>query len=134
MTNIALPHHIIKEIVAHAESQNEHEVCGLVSRNPDNRFHRYPVKNVANNSHCRFIMDPQEQIEAMRTIRENNESLFAIYHSHPDGPALPSLTDLMEAAYPDALNLIVSLSQQPPEVRGFFIQDQHFAEVKLISQ
>ncbi|MGH8497879.1 MAG: M67 family metallopeptidase, partial [Methylococcales bacterium] len=80
----------------------------------------YPVNNIAERPALRFLMDPAQQIDAMRNIRENHEDLFAIYHSHPTAPAEPSATDLEQASYPDALQIIISLNTQGVlEMRGF---------------
>ena len=62
---------------------------------------------------------------------ENKEALFAIYHSHPAAPPIPSQTDRELAAYPDALYLIISLEQEPPIVRGYRWRDDDFEEAML---
>jgi len=78
-------------------------------------------------------MDAGQQISAMTKMRELGEELFAIYHSHPTAPALPSSYDLDEAAYPDALYLIISLNTKGIlEMRGFKIQQKIAMEVPLI--
>ena len=75
-------------------------------------------------------MEPAAQIEAMRRMREGGEELFAIYHSHPHAPAEPSAQDLQEAAYPEALYLIVSLDTKGVlEMRGFRL---HHGEVDRV--
>jgi proteasome lid subunit RPN8/RPN11 len=80
----------------------------------------------------RYEMDPKQQIDALRHMRDNGEELFAIYHSHPDAPAQPSLVDLMQAAYPDAYYLIVSLNTQGVlEMRGFRVHASAAKEVAL---
>jgi proteasome lid subunit RPN8/RPN11 len=66
-------------------------------------------------------------------MREAGEELVAIYHSHPDGPAAPSLTDVVEHEYPGVLYLIVSLAtRDAPEIRGFYIHGERVEEVPLI--
>jgi proteasome lid subunit RPN8/RPN11 len=56
----------------------------------------------------------------MRHMREAGEELFAIYHSHPHAPAEPSVRDIAEAAYPQAIYLIISLNTTGVlELRGF---------------
>jgi len=70
----------------------------------------------------RFQLDEKQQINAFATMRHKNEALFAIYHSHPNSPAVPSLTDIKLAAYPDAIYLIISLNTKGVlEIRGFSI-------------
>ena len=90
------------------------------------------MTNVADEPQHRFTMDPAGQIAAMKSMRENNESLFAIYHSHPQGPAQPSATDMAQASYPEALYLIISLQgEAATKLRGFYLQPDSFAAVDL---
>ena len=78
-------------------------------------------------------MEPGSQIKALRDMRTHNEELFAIYHSHPSSAAEPSATDLAEAAYPEALYLIISLNTRGVlELRGFHLQDGQSREVELV--
>ena len=80
----------------------------------------------------RFAMDPADQINALRRMRENGEDLFAIYHSHPASPAVPSLIDVAEAGYPEALYLIISLNTKGVlEMRGYSIKGKKMTEVEL---
>jgi len=77
-------------------------------------------------------MDPAGQIDALRQIRECNEELFAIYHSHPSSPAVPSVIDVEEAGYPEALYLIISLNTKGVlEMRGYSIKGKNFTEIEL---
>jgi len=65
-------------------------------------------------------------------MRNKQEQLFAIYHSHPTAPAIPSKTDLDQAGYPDALYLIISLNVKGiMEIRGYQLQNEQFIEVAL---
>ena len=77
-------------------------------------------------------MDPRDQIDALREMRERGESLFAIYHSHPDSPPAPSETDLKQAGYPEALYLIISLDTKGVlEMRGWRLTPR-WEEVELL--
>ena len=68
----------------------------------------------------------------MASIRDNNESLFAIFHSHPTAPATPSATDISLASYPEAIQLIISLNTKGIlEIRGFKIINKAVEEVTL---
>jgi proteasome lid subunit RPN8/RPN11 len=110
MNEVALPRPLVNRILAHAQQGGDAEVCGLVSARNGVAHAVYPVSNAATDTAHRFRMDPREQIDAMRRMREAGEELFAIYHSHPHAPAAPAAIDLSEAAYPEALQLIVSLN------------------------
>jgi len=104
-----LPRPLVNRLLAAAQADPEREVCGLVGAREGVPTTFYPVANVADSPSRLFRMDPKGQIDALRAMREAGERLFAIFHSHPQGPARPSATDLAEAAYPEALYLIVSL-------------------------
>ena len=65
----------------------------------------------------------------MKTMRENGETLFAIYHSHPSAPPEPSIHDLEGLGYPDALYLIISLNIKGVlEMRAWQRADGEMAE------
>lgn len=117
---IQLPRTIINQILTHAQRSPQDEVCGLIASRDGTPSHCYQVDNVSDEPDHLFNMDPKQQIDTMRTMRENGEELFAIYHSHPHTPAAPSKTDIKQAAYPEALYLIVSLNTKGVlEMQGF---------------
>jgi len=133
MNEITFPRTLVNQILQQAQRAGDREVCGLVSARQGRPVHSYPVANVAADPAHRFQMDPQQQIEVMRQMRERGETLFAIYHSHPDAPARPSAEDLREAAYPDALYIIVSLATEGTlEMRGFRLHDSHIENVDIV--
>jgi len=132
MSEAILPRPLVNQLLAHAQRSPEAEVCGLVGRSADEMHTVYPVDNVSGEADHLFAMEPKQQIDAMRNMREKGEELFAIYHSHPCAPAEPSLRDLEEAAYPEALYLIISLNTKGVlEMRGFCLQDRQVANVEL---
>jgi proteasome lid subunit RPN8/RPN11 len=117
---IQLPRTIVNQILAHAQRFPEQEICGLIGADAGQPLHSYPVDNSDAQPRSRFTMDPKQQIDAMRKMRDSGEELFAIYHSHPHTPAMPSVTDLEQAAYPEAHYLIVSLNTEGVlEMRAF---------------
>ncbi len=132
MPEVKLPRTLINGMLSHAQHSPEVEVCGLIASTPEGEFQVYPVANVATEADHLFRMDPAAQIDAMRCMREAGEELFAIYHSHPHAPAEPSLRDLAEAAYPEALYLIISLNTKGVlELRGFRLQQEAVESVDL---
>ena len=130
---INLPRKLTNQLLHLAQVSPDAEVCGLIGADASGKpVGCYPVSNSATDPKRRFLLDAEEQIAAMKQMRENGESLFAIYHSHPDAPATPSATDIAEAAYPDALNLIISLNTKGVlEMRGFKIHGNHVIEAVL---
>ena len=68
----------------------------------------------------------------MKQMRDKGETLFAIYHSHPNAPAVPSSADIEHAAYPEALHLIISLNTKGVlELRAFKISGKSLHEMAL---
>ncbi|MFI3222214.1 MAG: M67 family metallopeptidase [Methylococcaceae bacterium] len=108
------------------------EICGLIGIQDDSSLHCYPINNVAEHPQQQFLLDASQQIAAMSKMRKSNQELFAIYHSHPTAPALPSSEDLALSAYPAALYLIISLNTKGIlEMRGFKINQDSAQEISL---
>ena len=132
MKSITLPRPIVNQLLTQAQKHGENEACGLVSMKGDEIARVYPVSNVASDKHTLFEMEPAGQIQALKTMRENGENLFAIYHSHPHTPAEPSPRDIQQAEYPDALYLIISLDTKGVlEMRGFYLKEHKVEPVEL---
>ncbi|MDD5460589.1 MAG: M67 family metallopeptidase [Methylococcales bacterium] len=130
---IQISRKITNQLMHLAQQSPDAEVCGLIGGKNGLATHCYPVKNAAEQPRQRFMLDASEQISAMTKIRGSGEELFAIYHSHPSAPALPSSADLELAAYPDALYLIISLNTKGIlEMRGFKIDRKTALEIPLI--
>ena len=132
MNAVRLPRSIVNQLLLLARKSPEEEICGLISRDRIGFKKCYPVDNVATDKKHFFALDPKQQIEAMRRMREHGEELGAIYHSHPDSPPLPSRADIEQHDYPGVLYLIISLSRKGPlELRGFHIHGRETREVTV---
>jgi len=122
---------ILDELVRHAVSQLPLEDCGLLTGSEGAATRFIPISNRLA-SPTEYDMEPAELIAALRSLRERGESLLAICHSHPLGPAAPSPRDIGRAYYPEAVHIIISLtSPEKPVVRGFRIIDGEVIEVEL---
>lgn len=104
-----IPRHLINQLFHEAMCEQQYEVCGFISALDGVPVRVLPVANRATTRTHRFVMDPVQQIDAMRTMRELGEEPYAIYHSHPQGGTTPSERDINEMAYADLLYLIISL-------------------------
>jgi [CysO sulfur-carrier protein]-S-L-cysteine hydrolase len=97
------------------------EACGLVAGRDNRSLKVFAISNSLQ-SQIRFKLDPQEQLDALLCMEEYGWDLLAIYHSHPAGPPYPSPTDISEAAYPEAVNLIWYPHKGDWSCRGYSIQ------------
>jgi proteasome lid subunit RPN8/RPN11 len=129
---ITLPRTLVSQLFSLVQGSPTQEVCGLVGGRAGVPLRCYPVANVSEDAERRFDMDPAEQIRAMRKMRERGEDLVAIYHSHPSGSCQPSPIDIAQAAYPEALYLIISLGTRGVlEMRGFRMDGSGMREIEL---
>jgi len=130
---IAIPRKIVQNLLHHAQKTPKQEVCGLISSQNNTPYRCYPIKNTADQPERFFNLDAQQQIQAMTQMRDNHEQLFAIYHSHPTAPAIPSTTDIKLAAYPEALTIIISLKTKGVlELRAYQMHGTQLIEVPLL--
>lgn len=129
---VRIPRSIVNQILHQAQQASDEEICGLIAGNSAGFTHCYPVANIAVDRHRLFEMDPKGIIDAMRAMRENGEELKAIYHSHPEAPAQPSIEDIQQSEYPGVLYLIVSLGTKGVlDMRGFRIRDGKIEDVEI---
>ena len=81
-------------------------------------------------SPVRFVMDPREQLKAFDWIESSGLDLLGIFHSHPAGPEIVSVTDIAEAAY-EVIHIIWSRTEGRWQARGFWIEAGEASEVTL---
>ena len=133
METIQFPITLINQILEQAQNSPAAEICGLIASRNGKPQQCYPIHNVATQPGRHFLLNPKQQIDAMRKMREQGDDLYAIYHSHPDAPAIPSAKDLAQATYPDTLYLIVSLSTKGTlQMRGFRFENSALTPVDIV--
>jgi proteasome lid subunit RPN8/RPN11 len=104
-TIIEIPSEIWTSMLRHVQDSSPEEACGLLGGRGTRASLAIPIENELH-SPTRFRMAPAAQIESMLRLERLGLDMLAIYHSHPSGPSQPSLTDLAEAAYPEAAYLV----------------------------
>ena len=77
----------------------------------------------------RYEIDPDDLYRLTIATDDADEVFWGIVHSHVHSPAVPSPTDIGLAFYPDALYVLVSLSDE--SVRAWRILDDAVHEVEL---
>lgn len=116
-------------MLRHLQAAYPLEACGFLSGQAGRVERLYCIDNVLQ-SPTAYEMDPHQQITAMIDMENRDESMLAIFHSHPQGPQIPSETDIRLAFYPKAVYLIISLeNKQKPIIRAFHIQNHQVTEV-----
>jgi proteasome lid subunit RPN8/RPN11 len=106
---LKIPASIHADLIAHAKEGFPLEVCGILGGAGDTVSACYRMTNTdASNEH--FMMDPAEQFRVVKDLRAKGLSMLAIYHSHPETPARPSLEDIRLALTSGVSYVIISLA------------------------
>ncbi|HEY3335917.1 MAG TPA: M67 family metallopeptidase [Candidatus Limnocylindrales bacterium] len=137
-----LPRGIVEAIIAQARADYPKEACGIIagSADPaaDGMALRYEACRNAAASPYRYSIHPDDAYRVMVAIDDADEAVWGIVHSHVKSPAVPSLTDIGLAQFPEALYLLVSLADdqadpvtRAPSLRAWRIVDGLVFEVGL---
>lgn len=131
LTKFTIKRVIYEIIIAHLEDAFPLEACGILAGQAGGATALYVVENRLQ-SPTRYEMDAGQQLQAMLHIEDAELTWLAVYHSHPNGPAYPSATDIAEAYYPELVQLIFSFDGgQPPTAGAFYINDGQISEISL---
>jgi proteasome lid subunit RPN8/RPN11 len=137
-----LPGSMRSALVAHARAAYPDEACGLIVGDAPaadgGRAVRFePTRNKAASPY-RYEIDPDDLLRLTIATDDADEVFWGIVHSHTHTPAVPSPTDIGLASYPEALYVLVSLSEEEadratgePSVRAWRIVDGTVSEVAL---
>ena len=115
----------VDRIIAHARAQLPNEACGLIAgaeEGDERRIQKvYYLTNIdASNEH--FTMDPREQLQAVKDMREKGWKPLGNWHSHPESPSRPSEEDKRLAYDSKASYLILSLMGEEPVLNSFHVE------------
>lgn len=132
--SVALPRAIVDAIEAQARAEYPLEACGLIvgsaaAAGGGEALRYEPCRNAAA-SPVRYTVDPDDLLRVTVEADDADQVIWGIVHSHVKSPAVPSLTDVGLAFYPDALYLLVSLADEPG-LRAWRIVDGETHEVAL---
>ena len=115
------------KIYEYALEERPNEACGLIAGVDDENGIRkiqkvYLLTNIDHtNEH--FSIDPKEQLQAIKDMRENGLKPLGNWHSHPESPSRPSEEDKRLANDSKASYLILSLEKEnQPVLNAFHIE------------
>ena len=139
----AIPAAMVQELIDHARAEYPNEMCGLIigSAPAADGGHALRFEATRNKaaSPYRYEIDPDDLYRITVAADDADETIWGIVHSHTHTPAVPSPTDIGLAFYPDALYLLVSLSEDEtdpasgaPSVRAWRIVEDAVHEVELL--
>ena len=117
-------------IIEHATDGLPNESCGYLAGDETTLTVFYPMTNI-DQSPVHFSFDPKEQFAVMKDARGKGVQLKAVYHSHPETPARLSAEDIEELNDPNTLYIIVSLADEKPDVKAYWLNKPNEATVEI---
>jgi len=134
---------MLQALIDDARAGYPNEACGLIvgsgAAASGGEALRFEATRNKAASPYRYEIDPEDLYRISVAADDADEVIWGIVHSHTHTPAVPSPTDLGLAFYPDALYLLVSLSEDEsdpatgtPSVRAWRIVDGTAHEVPLV--
>lgn len=133
MSVMKIKRNVLEKIIAQSEQGYPYEICGIIaSTNGEQGDVLYKMKNISDNPKDGYFMDPAEQLKIFKTMRNKDESLFSIYHSHIDVGAYMSERDKNMAYYKDIFYLVISVKKGKVDYwRAFYVRGEEIKEVEV---
>lgn len=127
---LRISNRIEAEIFAHCQKTWPKEACGILAglkTAPEGEVggiaQVYPMRNVED-SPVGYSLDPTEQLQVEKLMRQRGQWMRAIYHSHTATEAYPSPVDVRLAISPDIAYVLVSLmDRSTPVLKSYRIDD-----------
>jgi proteasome lid subunit RPN8/RPN11 len=127
-SSIEIRRAVVAGVIEHAKREAPLECCGLLL-GADGLIEAFiPARNLRNSATA-YLIDPADHFAARRGARAEGRAILGAYHSHPRSAAVPSATDLAEAHDAELLYVIVSLRDEPPDIRAYRLQGGTFVDV-----
>lgn len=89
---------VLEQLVSEAKAAQPCECCGILTGMGSHIDGTIPARNIHPNPETHFEIDPQALVDAHRAARAGGPDILGYYHSHPSGPAKPSMTDSAQAS------------------------------------
>ncbi len=121
---------IVTAILEHGRREEPNEACGYLAIK-DGVIRRHIELTNIDAAPEHYSMDPAEQFAVIRQIREEGLRLAAVYHTHPESPARPSVEDIRLAHDSNIIYVIASLMAGVEPVRAFKIKGGEVTVVPL---
>jgi len=128
MSKVTIQAFVLAAMLEHAREAWPIECCGLLT---GQGTHTSGIRRATNErlSTSTFFIPPPELFDFFRSLRATGEEFTGIYHSHPNGPAIPSTRDTQEFHYREVCYWIISLEGPVPDIRCYRWGTMTFEEI-----
>ncbi len=130
--HVLVPAQVADAMFKHSGWAYPEEACGLVAFDDRGNPALTICLSNADEAPDRFTISPAEQFGANRFAERCGYRIGAVFHSHPQSEAYPSISDIEGGADPDWIHFIVGPVAGPrPYVRAFRIVSGEVVEVTV---
>lgn len=123
---LILPEDLAAQLAALARTAFPAECCGLIEGRLEGQSARalalHPTRNLGEGPD-RFEIDPAVQIRLLKALRGSDRAVIGCFHSHPNGRAEPSTTDLAGAGEEGFVWLIQPLTAEGEGPAAAFVYE-----------
>lgn len=120
-----------EELIGESRQALPDEACGILLGHHGVVRQLVAMTNQARRPQDHFALDPLEYMHAERDAGQRGFDVIGVWHSHPDGAAVPSESD-RRAAWPGWLYVIVGTPDSAqPDIRGWRLSGSRFQEEVL---
>lgn len=145
MTTFSVPKQMLEKIFEQAKQEYPHECCGMIFGpkdgdpelttvrpcvNVQNEYHEKDSVNFPRTAATAYFIAPLELLKIQKELRETNQEIRIIYHSHINVGAYFSEEDVRmaapegEVAYPGVQYLVVSVKDGKIDDHNMFYWDE----------
>ncbi|TDI59914.1 MAG: M67 family peptidase [Alphaproteobacteria bacterium] len=124
-------------LIAAARAEHPHECCGLIIGHKEEQD--WVIDDLAASENLsptpaqNFEVDMRLRLRLQKELRGTGRRIIGHYHSHPDGTAKPSATDLKSAWEDDMVWIIVAVTAIEAELSASVYSDafSEFAKIDI---
>jgi proteasome lid subunit RPN8/RPN11 len=109
---VHLPEEARRQIIDHCRDQLPNEACGLLAVDAGRVVKVYPTDNL-DSSPDSYTVPPDDHYRALIDAESHGWTLGGVFHSHPNGTAQMSTTDVAGANEPEWLYVVVGFEGGP---------------------
>ncbi len=134
---VVLPEKLHQEICDHSVADFPNEACGLLVGQKNEKgelvvSNCLQAMNVSSTPEHAFEIDPTQIIKTQKNRRDLSEQIIGHYHSHPNGRAEPSKTDLKQNYDTSLIWLIAALENSKViEINGYASFEGLFQKIDM---
>jgi desampylase len=125
-------------IAAASRAAVPHEACGvLLGAMPSDDAPAQVVQviaapNIAATPATHYEIDPVVLVQAWQAAESQDMTIIGFWHSHTQGPALPSPTDIRQATYPNLVYVIAGVADSKTQLTAWHLRDGTATSVPLL--